>query len=125
MFRFKMAVAILLNAAVLIPIGFALGWHHQGHIEKHTGRAQVVAANGPRFWFLRPNGEVFQMYFDNPPEVFRSGLTLDDITYTDDNADMRHLVKLRLNCAERKMFWFGEASGVIGVVVTRWASPPT
>jgi hypothetical protein len=90
----KQAVAPLL----IMLLGFTAGAvaRHHGHPEKHTGKVQVAAVFGPSFWFIRPNGEAFEMYFDNPPAVLRIGLSLEDITYTDDNADMRHLVKLRI-----------------------------
>jgi hypothetical protein len=59
-------------------------------------RGAVDGVFGPSFWFLRPTGEAFEMYFDNLPAVLRIGLPLDDITYTDDNADMRHLIKIKV-----------------------------
>jgi hypothetical protein len=81
---------------MVLGVGLGAGLRGHGHPEKHTGKVQVAGVFGPSFWFLRPNGEAFEMYFDNPPAVLRLGLSLDDITYTDDNADMRQLVKIKV-----------------------------
>lgn len=62
---------------------------------KHTQQCQFVYATGRCYWFTRPDHEFFEMCFDNPPP-FKAGLYLRDITYTDDNADLRHFVKAQL-----------------------------
>ena len=62
------------------------------HPLKHTWDCQVVYVNSHIYWFMRPNHELFEMYFDNPP-ILQLGMQLHDIAYTDDNADMRHFVK--------------------------------
>jgi hypothetical protein len=90
----KRAVVVWLIMTLSMLAG--AGLKGRRHPEKHTGKVQVAGVYGPSFWFIRPNGEAFEMYFDNPPAVLRLGLNLEDITYTDDNADMRHLVKLRI-----------------------------
>jgi hypothetical protein len=63
------------------------------HPLKHTWDCQLVARPTEHsFWFMRPNRELFETYFDNPP-IFQPGTQFKDITYTDDNADLRHFVK--------------------------------
>jgi len=47
------------------------------------------------FWFLRPDQEVFEMFFDNPPKL-QTGTNLADIVYTDDNSWERHFVSAQL-----------------------------
>jgi hypothetical protein len=64
---------------------------------KHTNEVRLIY-HGPAthlMWFMRGNGELFAMNFDNPPDL-ATGTTFADITYYDDNADMQHFVKARL-----------------------------
>lgn len=70
------------------------------HKQKHTGPVivQFRVANGKCIWFQRPNLEVFEACFDNPP-LFGNGLVLADITYVDDNANWRHFLKATLGGA--------------------------
>jgi hypothetical protein len=69
---------------------------HYRHPLKHTWDCQLVQqASKSSYWFVRPNHEIFEMFFDNPP-IFPVGVQLRDIAYTDDNADMRHFVKATL-----------------------------
>jgi hypothetical protein len=66
------------------------------HPVKHTWECQMVQQASPgAFWFVRPNHELFEMYFDNPP-ILRPGMLFKDIAYTDDNADMRHFLAATL-----------------------------
>lgn len=60
--------------------------------QKHTQQCTFTYSTGKCYWFERPNHEFFEMCFDNPPPLAR-GAVLRDITYTDDNADLRHFVK--------------------------------
>jgi hypothetical protein len=46
---------------------------------------------------VRPNNEIFEAYFDNPPAMVQPGMVLIDLAYTDDNADLRHFVKATVN----------------------------
>lgn len=88
--------------AVLIAFGLGVVTHaayiRYHHPLKHTWECQIVSVNGPIYWFQRPNKELFEMYFDNPPKDLRglSMYPLRDLTYTDDNADLRHFVKAQI-----------------------------
>jgi hypothetical protein len=63
------------------------------HPLKHTWDCQVIARPSEHiYWFMRPNREIFEAYFDNPP-ILAPGMTLKDVAYTDDNADLRHFVR--------------------------------
>lgn len=82
-------------AAALFAAGAGTHKAYQAHRHplKHTWDCQIVLiGNAGTFWFERPNKELFEMYFDNPP-ILRVGMAFKDVTYTDDNADMRHFVK--------------------------------
>jgi hypothetical protein len=84
---------LLVNAVATLAI--SISTHaaiHRHHPLKHTWECRVLAVNGHSFWFVRPNNELFEAYFDNPP-LLRPGMPLSDIAYTDDNADQRHFVK--------------------------------
>lgn len=86
----------MVKKAVLYLVFGLLGC---GHGVKHTGPCQVVPAfnHSSCSWFVRPNNEVFEMCFDNPPNFLRTGVAFKDITYTDDNANMRHFIKAQLD----------------------------
>jgi hypothetical protein len=82
--------------AILLAIfmgGFGTARLHK-HV-KHTGPARVVMSQYGHVWFTRPDNEVFEMWFDNPPPI-NSGLSLADIAYTDDNRDERHFLSMTL-----------------------------
>lgn len=72
--------------------------------QKHTGPCQVVPqlVHGSCTWLVRPNNEVFEMCFDNPPNWMQIGVAFKDITYTDDNRNMRHFVKATLDSTSVK-----------------------
>lgn len=84
-------IAIGLSAPKLWPHGI-----------KHTGRC-VRSFRSPSDtrcdWFVRPNNEIFEACWDNPPD-FVDGLTFEDISYKDDNADLRHFIKAKLKAAK-------------------------
>lgn len=66
---------------------------HYRHPLKHTWDCVLIDhPTEHTFWFIRPNREIFEAYFDNPP-IFPVGTQFRDIAYTDDNADLRHFVK--------------------------------
>jgi hypothetical protein len=92
----ELTVILTLCAVFITTIGVFL--HHKE--VKHTGPCQFVTSiDSKRYWFMRPaDKELFEMYFDNPPMTVRmvSAPNLVDIYYTDDNADMRHFVKLQI-----------------------------
>jgi hypothetical protein len=68
----------------------------QYHGQKHTGPVTLALIATPRsFWFVRPNQEFFEMFFDNPPQI-RNGAILEDLVYTDDNGWERHFVSARI-----------------------------
>jgi hypothetical protein len=84
------------KTALLVGLLLAtIGCHPQ---EKHTGPAQLIYISEGRtqFWFVRPNHELFEMCFDNPPPQWFLNNRFVDITYFDDNADKRHFIKARL-----------------------------
>jgi hypothetical protein len=93
---------IRLQALLVLAVAFFLGGlterfliYHL-HPLKHTWDCVFIAqASRGAFWFERPNGEIFEMYFDNPP-ILRVGMAVQDIAYRDDNADMRHFVYARM-----------------------------
>lgn len=92
MTRSDLAVTVL-----AIVIGTAGVTHHVTHSTiKHQGPCQVMANNYGRLWLKRPNGQVFSMYLDNPPE-FRIGLKFKDLEYTDDSVDMKHFISATLD----------------------------
>lgn len=98
----KKALIDALLAVVVIASAFAGGvsshklYVARHHPLKHTQECQLVQqASGGSFWFMRPDNELFEMYFDNPP-ILRQGMRFKDIAYTDDNADMRHFVNATL-----------------------------
>lgn len=91
--RIMLVIALMFIAGVFIGAG-GLHWHY--HSQKHTGPATLALRFTSRcYWFQRPNAEIFEMCFDNPPP-WTQGLGFSDITYTDDNADLRHLMKAQL-----------------------------
>lgn len=105
--RHSVIVAVLLFALGLGSgtggYGLRLKYHHP---LKHTGRCTPISVNGPIFWFKRPNGEMFEMLFDNPPlMMYKTNqlgqavgwFSLLDIVYKDDNADMQHFVSDQLD----------------------------
>lgn len=62
--------------------------------EKHTGPCSLIfVGSESRFWFIRPNKEMFEMYFDNPPEVLKYTRDFNDIVYVDDGPNYRHFIK--------------------------------
>jgi hypothetical protein len=80
----------------LIGGGITYGFAHRPHRQKHTGPCTLSLRFSARcYWFTRPNTEFFEMCFDNPPPLALNG-ALADITYTDDNADLRHFVKAQI-----------------------------
>lgn len=87
-----MRTATLIFAFLLGGLSFK-GFSAIHHPQKHTGEAQCIQRNAAAFWFIRPNRELFEMYFDNPPGILSPGLTFSDITYTDDNGWERHFIK--------------------------------
>lgn len=86
----KRIIVILILVAGNVAMGSFIG--HRRWQQKSTGPAVLQLKMGSSFWFARPNGEVFEMFFDNPPP-FQPGMRMDDITYTDDNESMRHFLK--------------------------------
>ena len=82
--------------AAAIGAGSVAGYHRFHHPLKHTQACFLAQSDGRSFWFIRPNREIFEMYLDNPPEIFNRVRDFRDITYTDDNADMRHFVSAQL-----------------------------
>lgn len=91
----KKTLSISLVAACFCLLsGFSV--RHFYHTQnKHTGPI-VISGHGISSgcaWFIRPNKELFEACFDNPPEWFQNGMPLDDLVYTDDNADTRHFIK--------------------------------
>lgn len=86
----KVLVGVL-AAALAVGVG-----HHvaRGTV-KHQGPCTVMVNNDGRLWFQRPNGELYSMYFDNPP-AFSVGVKFSDLAYTDDSADMKHFVSATL-----------------------------
>jgi hypothetical protein len=93
----KNKIIIVVLTATFFLSGWMSGiaWRRFHHPLKHTWACSIIAENGPVFWFMRPNGELFEAFFDNPP-IFRVGTQLSDLAYTDDNADLRHFVKATL-----------------------------
>jgi hypothetical protein len=89
---------VFLWAAVLFTSGC---FSHAGYVRyhhplKHTWDCQLIAQpTGHVYWYMRPNHELFEVYWDNPPLSW-AGAQFKDIAYTDDNADMRHFVKATL-----------------------------
>lgn len=78
--------------AVLL-LGATLGCSHP---LKHTQACTMsLKLTSQCYWFVRPDGEIFEMCFDNPPP-FSVGMDFRDISYKDDNADLRHFVKAQL-----------------------------
>jgi hypothetical protein len=66
------------------------------HPQKHTGPITVVGYNFSNEYIMwRPNNEVFMMKFDTDVD-FCFG-PLDDITYTDVDANVRHFIKATLH----------------------------
>lgn len=88
--------AFALFVAFTLGVLADIGVRRYHHPLKHTWDCQVVSANSHIFWFIRPNRELFEMYFDNPP-ILQPGMALHDLAYTDDNADMRHFVKATMS----------------------------
>jgi hypothetical protein len=80
----------------IIGGGITYGFAHRLHRQKHTGPCTFTLRFTSRcYWFTRPNTEFFEMCFDNPPPL-AVNTPLFDITYTDDNADLRHFVKAQI-----------------------------
>lgn len=77
-------------------LGFESSYLHRP--DKHTGACQFIYKDmtGSRFWFSRPNGEIFEMYYDNPP-AFGLGIKFSDITYKDDGPDHRLFIKAKVD----------------------------
>lgn len=94
MFTTKEASSALLMFA-LMTVGAFFGVRSLLRLrEKHTGPFTVAYrdASARCYYLIRPNGEIFISCFDNPPE-FSRGMMLDDMTYRDDNEDLKHFVK--------------------------------
>lgn len=87
------AVLFTLLLCALIGISAVRAYAHR---TKHTGPVLYTHRKTVScLWFMRQNGEIFESCFDNPPP-FQNLMQLDDITYTDDSADLRHFVKAKL-----------------------------
>lgn len=94
--RKRLTSASLLAAFFMAGLGSDRLVIHYHHPLKHTWDCQLVSHNTEHtFWFVRPNKELFEVYFDNPP-ILQVGMSFKDIAYTDDNADLRHFVKATL-----------------------------
>jgi hypothetical protein len=85
--------------AILITLSLSAGaGGHKLYATKHhplkdTQQCTVLYRVSEHIiWFVRPNREIFEAYFDNPP-LLMQGATYSHIYYTDDNADLRHFVK--------------------------------
>ena len=71
------------------------------HPLKDTGPVQVInIVGGHAWWFIRPNREIFEAYFDNPPVLLGYGARLDHLWYRDDNAWMRHFEKAQASVSK-------------------------
>lgn len=93
----------LVKFLVLVLVFIAGGYSHKGYVTlrhplKHQGPCQIMSRRGQEYWFIRPNGEMFEMFLDNPVSLpwFTGGLELEDLIYTDDTAWMQHLVRPQL-----------------------------
>lgn len=88
----SLAVA-LLGAALALSSVMTLA-HYATRPVKHTGPAALAYIRADKhncYWFSRPNAEVFEMCFDNPPP-FNLNMKFYDIAYKDDNKDLRHFL---------------------------------
>jgi hypothetical protein len=64
--------------------------------QKHTNDCQLLHVSGGQYTFRRPNDEVFEMYFVNPPNIpVGAEFDGDGITYTDAPHDMRTFIKAK------------------------------
>lgn len=86
-------VEVILAVAVICAIAIGAAGIFR-HPIKHTGPCVFMRRDSTQcYWFVRPNRESFEMCFDNPPNVMVVAQSFDDVTYVDDNADFRHLLK--------------------------------
>jgi len=86
----------LAEFVLCIIVVLGIGVSHFSHPLKDTQRCQLFRVTGQSFWFVRPDGEVFEMFFDNPPAALSPGMNFTHVLYKDDNAYMRHFVSAQL-----------------------------
>jgi hypothetical protein len=81
-----------------ILLAFFMGGFGAAHLHKpikHTGPCTLVFKVDRRYWFKRPNNEVFEMSFDNTVDI-NAGVTFSDIAYQDDGREYRYFVAGKL-----------------------------